>query len=48
MLFLSGNSKLSFLEKIPVGRLSGIINYHIPKYLLKNKLPSYDTNCILD
>lgn len=31
---------------IPTGRLSGIVNHHIPKYLRANQLPSYQTNCI--
>jgi hypothetical protein len=33
---------------IPTGRLSGIVNHHIPKYLRANQLPSYETNCIED
>jgi hypothetical protein len=33
---------------IPTGRLSGIVNHHIPGYLRKNQLPSYETNCIDD
>ncbi len=32
--------------KIPTGRLSGIVNHHIPQYLRTNQLPSYETNCI--
>ena len=31
---------------IPTGRLSGIVNHHIPKYLRANQLPSFTTNCI--
>src|SRR4029079_6264747 len=31
---------------IPTGRLSGIVNHHVPKYLRANQLPSYETNCI--
>jgi hypothetical protein len=31
---------------IPTGRLSGIVNHHIPAYLRSNQLPSYETNCI--
>ena len=33
---------------VPTGRLSGIVNHHIPKYLRSNQLPSYETNCIED
>jgi hypothetical protein len=33
---------------VPTGRLSGIVNHHIPSYLRKNQLPSYTTNCIED
>jgi len=45
MLFLSGSPKLSN-DNVPVGRLSGIVNHHIPFYLKKNHLPSFKTNCI--
>jgi hypothetical protein len=31
---------------IPTGRLSGIVNHHIPQYLRGNQLPSFETNCI--
>jgi hypothetical protein len=31
---------------IPTGRLSGIVNHHVPKYLRANQLPGYETNCI--
>jgi hypothetical protein len=31
---------------VPTGRLSGIVNHHIPGYLRTNQLPSYETNCI--
>jgi hypothetical protein len=33
---------------IPTGRLSGIVNHHVPGYLRTNQLPSYETNCIED
>lgn len=48
MIFLSGSPKLSDTENIPAGRLSGIVNHHIPFYLQRNRLPSYATNCIED
>jgi hypothetical protein len=45
MIFLSGSPELERIAEIPTGRLSGIVNHHIPKYLrtqtvtgLRNKL----------
>ena len=48
MIFLSGSPELERIAGIPTGRLSGIVNHHIPYYLRKNQLPSYNTNCIDD
>lgn len=48
MIFLSGSPTLDTSGKIPTGRLSGIVNHHVPAYLTKNQLPSYETNCIED
>jgi len=48
MIFLSGSPVLERIADIPTGRLSGIVNHHIPRYLRKNQLPSYETNCIED
>lgn len=48
MIFLSGTPELERIADIPTGRLSGIVNHHIPQYLRKNQLPSYETNCIED
>jgi hypothetical protein len=48
MIFLSGSPELERVADIPTGRLSGIVNHHIPKYLRGNQLPSYETNCIED
>jgi len=48
LIFLSGSPELSRIADIPTGRLSGIVNHHIPKYLRSNQLPSYETNCIED
>ena len=48
MIFLSGSPELERIGDIPTGRLSGIVNHHIPNYLRKNQLPSYETNCIDD
>ena len=48
MIFLSGSPELERIAGIPTGRLSGIVNHHIPKYLRSNQLPSFETNCIED
>ncbi len=48
MIFLSGSPELDRIADIPTGRLSGIVNHHVPKYLRGNQLPSYETNCIED
>lgn len=48
MIFLSGSPVLERVGDIPTGRLSGIVNHHIPQYLRTNQLPSYETNCIED
>src|SRR5690606_32686832 len=40
MIFLSGSPVLERVGNIPTGRLSGIVNHHIPSYLRKNQLPS--------
>lgn len=48
MIFLSGSPELERVAGIPTGRLSGIVNHHVPKYLRTNQMPSYETNCIED
>ncbi len=48
MIFLSGSPVLERIADIPTGRLSGIVNHHVPKYLRNNQLPDYETNCIED
>jgi hypothetical protein len=48
MIFLSGSPELERIGGIPTGRLSGIVNHHVPSYLRSNQLPSYETNCIDD
>lgn len=48
MIFLSGSPDLERIGGIPTGRLSGIVNHHIPSYLRKNQLPTYETNCLED
>ncbi len=48
MMFLQGSPILKDVNGIKVGRLSGIAAHYVPKYLLKNRLPSWETNCIED
>lgn len=48
LIFLSGSPELDRVGGIPTGRLSGIVNHHVPKYLRSNQLPGYETNCIED
>ena len=48
MIFLSGSPELERVGNVPYGRLSGIVNHHVPKYLRSNQLPTYTTNCIED
>lgn len=46
LIFLSGSPTLERVGGIPTGRLSGIVNHHIPNYLRSNQMPSYETNCV--
>jgi hypothetical protein len=46
LIFLSGSPELERIAGVPTGRLSGIVNHHVPKYLRSNQLPSYENNCI--
>lgn len=48
MIFLSGSPTLERIGGIPTGRLSGIVNHHVPRYLRPNQLPTIETNCIED
>ncbi len=48
LIFLSGSPVLDEQGGVPTGRLSGIVNHHVPGYLKTNQLPSYETNCIED
>jgi hypothetical protein len=48
MIFLQGSPVLTLKNGINVGRLSGIVAHHVPGYLQKNRLPSYETNIIED
>ena len=48
MIFLQGSPVLEGLNGVKLGRLSGIVAHYVPQYLLKNRLPSWETNCIED
>jgi len=48
MIFLQGSPVLEEKNGIQFGRLSGIAAHYVPKYLQKNRLPSYQTNIIED
>ena len=48
MIFLSGSPVMELKNGIYIGRLSGIVNHHVPSYLRGNQLPSYETNCMDD
>lgn len=48
MIFLQGSPVLDRKGAIPSGRLSGIVANHVPRYLRKNRLPSFATNSITD
>jgi len=48
MIFLQGSPVLDEINGIKTGRLSGIVAHFVPKYLQKNRMPSWETNCIED
>jgi hypothetical protein len=48
MIFLQGSPILEDKNGIKLGRLSGIVAHFVPKYLQKNRMPSWETNCIED
>lgn len=48
MIFLQGSPILEEKNGIQFGRLSGIVAHYVPKYLQKNRMPSWKTNCIED
>lgn len=48
LIFLSGSPELDKKAGINTGRLSGIVNHHVPGYLRTNQKPTYATNCIED
>lgn len=48
MIFLQGSPVLEEKNGIQLGRLSGIVAHYVPKYLQRNRMPSWETNCIED
>jgi len=48
LIFLSGSPEMDKKNGIFTGRLSGIVNHHVPGYLRSNQMPSYETNCMED
>ena len=48
MIFLQGSPEMETKNGIQLGRLSGISAHYVPNYLQKNRLPSWETNCIED
>lgn len=46
MIFLQGSPEVQEKNGVMVGRLSGIVAHYVPNYLQKNRLPSWETNCI--
>ncbi|MDP5230416.1 MAG: GH3 auxin-responsive promoter family protein [Cellulophaga sp.] len=48
MIFLQGSPVLTEKNGVKLGRLSGISAHYVPNYLQKNRLPSWETNCIED
>ena len=48
MIFLQGSPVLEKKGGIYYGRLSGISAHYLPSYLLANRMPSWETNCIED
>ncbi|MFD0964623.1 GH3 auxin-responsive promoter family protein [Pseudofulvibacter geojedonensis] len=48
MIFLQGSPVLNEKNGVQLGRLSGIVAHYVPAYLQKNRLPSWETNCIED
>ncbi len=48
MIFLQGSPVLQEKNGIRLGRLSGIVAHYIPFYAKRNRMPSWETNCIED
>ena len=48
MIFLQGSPELNEKNGVKLGRLSGIVAHYVPGYLQRNRMPSWETNCIED
>lgn len=48
MIFLQGSPIIEEKNGLKIGRLSGIVAHYVPNYLQKNRMPSWETNCIDD
>lgn len=48
MIFLQGSPQLDDTNGVATGRLSGIVAHFVPPYLQRNRMPSWQTNCIED
>ncbi|QNL49180.1 GH3 auxin-responsive promoter family protein [Olivibacter sp. SDN3] len=48
MIFLQGSPLMQEKNGIKIGRLSGIVAHYVPTYLQRNRLPSFQTNCMGD
>ncbi len=48
MIFLQGSPELTEKNGVKLGRLSGIVAHFVPAYLQKNRMPSWEANCIED
>ena len=48
MIFLQGSPEMEEINGIQLGRLSGIVAHYVPGYLQRNRMPSWETNCIDD
>ncbi|MES2388422.1 MAG: GH3 auxin-responsive promoter family protein [Bacteroidota bacterium] len=48
LIFLSGSPILDQINGIHTGRLSGIVNHHVPNWIRSHQIPDYKTNCIED
>ncbi|MCM4159207.1 GH3 auxin-responsive promoter family protein [Antarcticibacterium flavum] len=48
MIFLQGSPEMDEKNGVKLGRLSGIVAHYVPAYLQKNRMPTWETNCIDD
>lgn len=48
MIFLQGSPILTDTNGVKTGRLSGLVYHHVPSWLVGNRKPTYETNCIAD